>query len=488
MKGLLSFAVLLPLGGALVLAVVPRARAEILKALAVMVAVATLGLTVWIYVHPSWPDLAESIPWIHHAGIVIDWKVKVDGISAALMVLTALLTLISLACSWDSIQTRVKEYYLLLLALETGVLGVFAAYDLFLFYVFWEVTLIPMYFLIGAWGGPRRLYASMKFIVFTVAGSLFMLLAIIYVAWYCGSFDLERLTDRTSPIRGLDEIRDWLFLAFFFAFAIKVPIVPLHTWLPDAHVEAPTAGSVILAGVLLKMGAYGLIRIAVPLFPESTARFAGPVMVLAAVGIVYGALMALAQGDIKRLIAYSSLSHMGFVVLGIFARNVDSMQGAVMAMVNHGLSTGALFLLVGMIYDRTHRRGIDDFGGLAASMPRYSTLFLLTTLSSIGLPGLNGFVGEVLVLIGTFAVSPWIAAGAALGVIFGAVYMLRLYRLVFFGRVSNPLHARGPDLTTWELAYMAPLAFLMVALGVLPSLILDRTRGAVESIFKLMVL
>jgi NADH-quinone oxidoreductase subunit M len=488
MKGLLSVAVFLPLVAALALAFVPRSKTGLVKVLAGIAALAALVLTVGIYFHPRWTDLTETYAWIHHAEIEIDLKLKVDGISAAMMLLTALLTLISMACSWRSIETRAKEFFLLLLALETGMLGVFAAYDLFLFYVFWEITLIPMYFLIGAWGGPRRLYASIKFIVFTVAGSLFMLAAIIYVAWVGQSFDLERLADPASPLSGLAGVRDWLFLAFFFAFAVKVPIFPLHTWLPDAHVEAPTAGSVILAGVLLKMGTYGLIRIALPLFPESATKFAGPIMILAVIGIVYGALMALAQGDIKRLIAYSSVSHMGFVVLGIFAGNVDAMQGAVMAMVNHGLSTGALFLLVGMIYDRTHRRGIDDFGGLAGAMPRYSTLFLLTTLSSIGLPGLNGFIGEVLVLIGTFAVSPWIAAGAALGVILGAVYMLRLYRLVFFGRVSNPLHAEGPDLTAWEFAYMAPLALLMIALGIVPSLLLDRTRGAVEGIVRLLVM
>jgi len=484
MKGLLSLTVFLPLAAALAGAVVPRSREKYVKWAAAGVAAVVLGLSIWIYVHPSWNALTETYPWITDVDFQIQCKFKVDGISGAMLVLTALLTLISIACSWNSIRTHVKEFYILLLALETGMLGVFVAYDLFLFYVFWEVTLIPMYFIIGAWGGPRRMYASIKFIVFTVAGSLFMLAAIIYVAYEGRSFDLETLTAAGDGVKVPADVRDWLFLAFFFAFAIKVPLFPLHTWLPDAHVEAPTAGSVILAGILLKMGTYGLIRIALPLFPRSAETFAVPIMILAVIGIVYGALMALAQGDIKRLIAYSSVSHLGFIVLGIFAGNVDAMQGAIMGMVNHGLSTGALFLLVGVIYDRTHKRGVDDFGGLAATMPRYATVFLITTLSSIGLPGLNGFIGEVLVLIGTFAAQPWIAAAAALGVIFGAVYMLRLYRAVFFGRVSNPANAEGPDLTFREMAYLVPLIILMVALGVVPGLLLSKTRDAAGGIMR----
>ena len=484
MKGLLSLTVFLPLAAVLLLAFVPRSRENLVKGAVAIVAAVVLALTIWIYVHPSWASLTEAHSWISDADFEIQCKFKVDGISAAMLLLTALLTLVSIACSWNSIRTHVKEFYLLLLALETGMLGVFAAYDLFLFYVFWEVTLIPMYFIIGAWGGPRRMYASIKFIVFTVAGSLFMLAAIIIVAHEGRSFDLETLTAPGNPIHKLGDIRDWLFLAFFFAFAIKVPLFPLHTWLPDAHVEAPTAGSVILAGILLKMGTYGLIRFALPLFPGSAKTFAVPIMILAVIGIIYGALMALAQGDIKRLIAYSSVSHLGFIVLGIFAGNADAMQGAVMGMVNHGLSTGALFLLVGAIYDRTHRRGVDDFGGLAATMPRYATVFLITTLSSVGLPGLNGFIGEVLVLIGTFSMQPWIAAVAALGVIFGAVYMLRLYRGMFFGRVSNPANSEGPDLTPGELVYLAPLVVLMIALGVVPGLLLSKTREAADGIMR----
>jgi NADH-quinone oxidoreductase subunit M len=339
--------------------------------------------------------------------------------------------------------------------------------------------LIPMLLLIGVWGGPRRVYASIKFFIYTLAGSLLMLVAILACYLQAGSFDIGELTARlpeTAP--GLQNL---LFAAFAIAFAIKVPLFPFHTWLPDAHVEAPTAGSVVLAAVLLKMGAYGFLRFAIPFFPAASVAFAPLMMALAVISVVFGALMCMAQSDIKKLIAYSSVSHLGFVVLGLFSFTEAGAQGAVLQMVNHGLSTGALFLLVGVIYDRTHKRGVDDFGGLATPMPVYATVFLIVTLSSIGLPGLNGFVGEFLVLKGAFDYSRTAAALAALGVILGAVYMLRLYRDVFWGTVRSPDHEKLPDLAGAERAALAPLIVLIFVLGVYPDLVLRRTAPAVES-------
>lgn len=469
----LPILVFLPAGAALGLAALPRVKACTIRAAAAAIAGITTLLSGHLFFHvkPQGLSYVWAVPWIPVQGFHIQLKFALDGTSAAMLVLSSLLSLLSMACSWKSITTHVKEFYLLLLVLETGMLGVFCSFDLFLFYIFWEITLIPMYFLIGVWGGPRRGYAAIKFILFTAAGSLFMLAAIIMVAWTAGTFDLAAL--KPESLKELDStVRTCLFLAFFVAFAIKVPLFPLHTWLPDAHVEAPTAGSVLLAGVLLKMGAYGLVRLAVPLFPEASAKFAAPIMLLAVAGVVYGALMALVQGDIKRLIAYSSVSHLGLVVLGIFAFQPDASRGAVLEMVNHGLSTGALFMLVGMIYDRTHRRGIDDFGGLAAVMPRYAAVFLVVTLSSIGVPGLNGFVGEVLILMGTFQEHPWFAAGAALGVIFGAVYMLRLYRFVFFGELRSKANALIPDMTRTDLVTVAPILALIFLIGLVPNVIL----------------
>ena len=425
-------------------------------------------------------QFAESASWISAGGLDIRYALGMDGIALSMVALTALLTPPVILASWRSVGDRVRGFHASLLLLEAAMFGVFLARDLFLFYVFWEAMLIPMLLIIGVWGGPRRVAASVKFFLYTLAGSLLMLVAILAGYLHAGStFDIGRLATLLPTMEAGPQ--NLLFLAFAVAFAIKVPLFPFHTWLPDAHVEAPTAGSVILAGVLLKMGAYGFLRFAVPFFPGAAAAFAPLMMALAVISILFGALMCMAQSDIKKLIAYSSVSHLGFVVLGIFSFTEAGAQGAVLQMVNHGLSTGALFLLVGVVYDRTHRRGVDDFGGLAKVTPVYAAVFLIVTLSSIGLPGLNGFVGEFLVLKGAFDASRAAAAGAALGVILGAAYMLKLYRDVFWGPVTAPRNERLPDLTGLERAALAPLVALIFILGVAPDLVLRRTAPAVEA-------
>jgi len=359
-------------------------------------------------------------------------------------------------------------------------MGAFCALDIFLFYVFWEAMLIPMYLLIGIWGGPRRIYASVKFILYTIVGSVLMLAAILYCGMKERTFSVIELTGALSSAQTIvdPQTRNLLFLAFAVSFAIKVPLFPFHTWLPDAHVEAPTAGSVILAGVLLKMGAYGFLRFAIPFFPDAAVHFTPHIIALAVIGIVYGSLMAMAQSDIKKLVAYSSVAHLGFCMLGIFSGSVEGVQGGVLQMVNHGLSTGALFLLVGVIYEKTHRRGVDDFGGMAKVMPRYALLFMVVTLSSIGLPGLNGFVGEFLVLFGSFKLHPVATGFASLGVVLGAVYMLKLYRDVFFGPVTRPEREKVTDVGSGELLYLTPVILLIILLGIVPNLVLGKTHRA----------
>ncbi|MEK6563255.1 MAG: NADH-quinone oxidoreductase subunit M, partial [Candidatus Binatota bacterium] len=365
-------------------------------------------------------------------------------------------------------------------------LGAFVALDLFLFYVFWEVMLVPMYFLIGVWGGPRRIYAALKFVLFTMAGSLLMLVAIIYLATRNSqvtqvlTFDLLKIYNLQLPY----EEQIWLFLAFALSFAIKVPLFPFHTWLPDAHVEAPTAGSVILAGVLLKLGTYGFLRFAIPLFPEAALAAAPFIIALAVIGIVYGAMVAMMQADLKKLVAYSSVSHLGFVMLGLFAFNLQGIQGAIYQMLNHGLSTGALFLIVGMIYERRHTRMIDDFGGLWKQMPIFSAFFLVVTLSSIGLPGLNGFVGEFLILLGSFQASPFWTAGAASGVVLGAIYMLWMFRRVMFGPLSRPENQSLKDMETREIVMLVPIIALIFFMGIYPQPFLSRMKPAVELIVR----
>jgi NADH-quinone oxidoreductase subunit M len=429
-------------------------------------------------------QLEESFPWIRAVGYTVRHHLGIDGISLFLVLLTTFLTPLAVLASWQAITRRIKPYMACMLLLETGMLGVFCALDLVLFYVFWEVMLIPMYFLIGVWGGENRVYAAIKFVLYTMVGSLLMLVAILYLFFANGgtSFDLPELARNlmSGPLHLTRPQEMWLFLAFFLAFAIKVPLFPLHTWLPDAHVEAPTAGSVILAGVLLKMGTYGLLRFCLPLFPAAAVQAAPYLCILALIGIVYGALVAMVQPDVKKLVAYSSVSHMGLVVLGIFVFTTQGLQGATLQMLNHGLSTGALFLLVGMIYDRRHTRQISDFGGLAHRSPALAAFFLFVTLSSIGLPGLNGFVGEVLILIGAFLKNPAYAAIAATGMILGAVYMLWMYQRVFLGKLTHADNQHMTDLGFREKALIVPILLLMVWIGVYSAPFIQRMDASLE--------
>jgi NADH-quinone oxidoreductase subunit M len=407
--------------------------------------------------------------------------VGIDGISLFLFLLTSFLTVISILASW-TIKERIKEYMIAMLVLETGMLGVFISLDLFLFFVFWELMLIPMYLLIGVWGGPRRIYAAVKFFIYTMAGSVLMLVAIIaiyfinYRATGEYTFDLVKIYELDIPMGA----QFWLFLAFFFSFAIKVPMFPFHTWLPDAHVEAPTAGSVILAGVLLKMGTYGFVRFSLPLFPYASHQFVPIIAWLAIVGIIYGALVAMVQEDLKKLVAYSSVSHLGFVMLGIFVFNLQGMEGGILMMVNHGLSTGALFLLVGMLYERRHSRMIADFGGLTKVMPIFAVFFMIMTLSSVGLPGMNGFVGEFLVLVGTFKSNILYATLATTGVILAVCYMLWMFKRVMFNKLTNPENQKLKDLNKREWAILLPIAILVFWIGIYPKPLISRMDASVN--------
>jgi NADH-quinone oxidoreductase subunit M len=425
-------------------------------------------------------QFVERHAWIPAFGI--EYFIGVDGISLLLLVLTGFLTPLALLGSWESVHKKTRAFCIFVLLLESAMMGVFVSLDLFLFYIFWDAMLVPMYFLIGIWGYDRRIYASIKFILYTMSASVLMLLAILGLAYLhytttgAYSFDLEKLYD--MPIGR--EAEFWFFLAFALAFAIKVPLFPFHTWLPDAHVEAPTAGSVILAGVMLKMGTYGLVRFAFPLFPNAAAFFAFPIGVLAVIGIIYGALVAMVQPDMKKLVAYSSVSHLGFVVLGIAAMNTQGVSGAVYQMLNHGVSTGGLFLIVGMLSDRRHTRLISEYGGLKKVTPRLVAAFLIITLSSIGLPGLNGFVGEFLILLGAFRWDPRLAAFAATGVILSAAYMLWMFQRVNYGPVTNDKNAHLPDLQPREWAVIVPIIAVAILMGVLPNLFLRPIEPSVE--------
>ena len=484
---LLTLSWVLPLAGALLLLFIGNAdgrRNGLIRwtALAISLVAFAVTLAIWASFDSGSADfqLVERHAWIPAFGI--DYFVGVDGISLLLIVLTGFLTPIALLSSWEGIEKKVKEFSIFILALEAAMIGVFISLDLFLFYVFWDAMLIPMYFLIGVWGYDQRIYAAIKFMLYTMAGSVLMLVAIIGLAYMhmqanaTYSFDLLRLYQLNIPA----STQMWFFLAFALAFAIKVPLFPFHTWLPDAHVQAPTAGSVILAGVLLKMGTYGLVRFAFPLFPVAAAYFAPWIALLAVIGIIYGALVAMVQPDMKKLVAYSSVSHLGFVVLGICAMNMQGLQGAIYQMLAHGVSTGGLFLVVGMLSDRRHTRLIREFGGLKNVMPRLTAALFIITLASIGLPGLNGFIGEFLIMLGTFRWDYRYVVGAGLGVILSAVYMLWMFQRVFFGPVTNAHNAEQPDLRPREWAAVVPLCAMAIFMGVLPAMFLKPMAPAVE--------
>ena len=487
-NSLLNYLLFTPLAGALLIMFFPAGKKNLIRYAGLAVSLAAFVVSLFVYAGfnnavYSFSSFQFEFKYQWIEGLNISYFVGIDGLSLILILLTTFLTPLTLLSTWSSIQNKVKEFTFFMLVLEMGMIGVFVSLDLFLFYIFWEAMLIPMYFIIGIWGGERRIYASIKFFIYTMFGSLLMLVAIIWLAVNASATTGYFTTNlielySVAPTLGIN-IQVYLFLAFAFSFAIKVPLFPLHTWLPDAHVEAPTAGSVILAGVLLKMGTYGLVRFCLPLFPQASVQYAGWIALLAVIGVIYGALVAMVQKDMKKLVAYSSVSHLGFVVLGIFAFTQESMQGAIIQMINHGLSTGALFLMVGFVYERTHTREIARYGGIARIVPVYSTFMMIVTLSSIGLPGLNGFIGEFLILIGSFkspVLSNWMfTIFAASGVIFAAVYMLWMYQRVFFGPVKDEKLEKLTDMTGTEMFIVASLIVFIVWIGVYPSSFLGLT-------------
>lgn len=493
----LNLVTFFPLVGVLVLFFIKPEKKVVVRWVSLLTSLVTFGLSLWLLnmFNAADPELQMVInaPWIQVAGWNISYYMGVDGLSILLILLTTFLTPIALLSTWSAVEEREKDFNIFFLMLEVGMLGVFMAQDLFLFYIFWEFTLVPMYFLIGIWGGPQRIYAAIKFFLYTMAGSLLMLLAILWLGINQGTFSVPDLI----AMGGIPaNVQTWLFLAFAVAFAIKVPMWPLHSWLPDAHVQAPTAGSVILAGVLLKMGTYGFVRFNLPLFPKAAIQFAPMMAGLAVVGIIYGAIVSYYQKDIKKLVAYSSISHLGFVMLGIFALNSQGIQGGILQMINHGISTGALFLLVGMVYEQTHTRDFDVYGGLWKVMPVYGTIMLVVSLSSMGLPGLNGFVGEFTILLGAFGSeaigSPWYAGLSAIGVILAAIYMLYMYQKIFLGpegsiveKVKEHGHALR-DLSVRELITIVPLLIFIFWIGLYPKPFFELMAPAVENLVEIL--
>jgi NADH-quinone oxidoreductase subunit M len=491
---LLSVITFLPLAGAVA---VFLSGARLARWVALTTTMVTFVCCAPLYVYfdkgSSMLQFVETQEWIPTWNVV--YSLGIDGISLPFILLSALLSVLCVTASWTAVQTRTREFYAALLVAETAMIGLFAAANLFLFYVFWELMIVPMFLLIGVWGSSRRIYAAMKFLLFTLAGSVLMLVGLIALLFASGTLDFRALANtRLDPA-----LQSWLFVAFLAAFAVKVPMFPVHTWLPDAHTEAPTAGSVILAGILLKMGAYGFLRISLPILPDAIQLFYRPMLVLSVAAIVYGAYVTLAQTDIKRLIAYSSVSHMGFVTLGIFTLNRSGLEGAILQMINHGIVTGALFLCVGMIYERTHTREIVDYGGLAKVAPVYSTFLALFCLAASGFPGLNSFVGEFLIIGGAFTVRPWLGVMAIWGVALGTTYVLWLYYRVAFGDVklagSSDRHdaaavrprgegrrLRSLDLNLREFATLAPLAVLAVVIGLYPELVLSLLRASIDNL------
>ncbi len=482
---LLSFITFFPLLGALILVLINRDKVELLRTTALVITLIefllSLPLVMFFQSDTASMQFVEQAPWIESMGIT--YCMGIDGISLWIIMLTTLLTPICVLGSWSYITKWVKHYMICMLVLETSMLGALMALDLVLFYVFWELMLIPMYLLIGVWGGPRKIYAAVKFFLFTAAGSVFMLVAILFLYFYnyringVYTFNLLELYHLNIPVG----IQFWLCTAFFLSFAIKVPMVPLHTWLPDAHVEAPTAGSVILAGVLLKMGTYGFLRFAMPLFPYATHQYIPVIAVLSVIGIVYGAMVAMVQPDMKKLVAYSSVSHLGYVMLGLFALNSEGIEGGIYQMLNHGVSTGALFLIVGMLYERRHTRMIADFGGISKVMPVFATFFMIITLSSIAVPGTNGFVGEFMILVGAFRSYPAFAVIAVTGAVLSAMYMLWMYQRVMFCRLDKPENEKLKDLSTREICTLLPLAVLVFVMGFFPGLFLGKMEATVTN-------
>jgi len=490
MNWILTIVAFLPLLGVLAILLTnppKRGSENLVKGIAVVTSAITFLGTLLILMRfdPGTPglQLIDRFDWIPSWGI--QYFLGVDGLSILMILLTSFISMLAIASSWNAIKMQVKQFYIFCLLLEMGMLGVFLAQDLFLFYIFWEFTLVPMYFLIGIWGGARRVYASIKFFLYTMAASLLMLLAILYMGINAGTFSLPDLIAGRAAFAGAQNL---LFLGFFLAFAVKVPIFPFHSWLPDAHTEAPTAGSIILAGVLLKMGTYGLIRFNLPLFPEAAYRYAPYIAVLAIIGIIYGAIVSFAQKDVKKLVAYSSISHLGFVTLGIFSLNAAGIQGAILQGVNHGLSTGALFFLVGVLYEQTHTRDMAAYGGVWKIMPVFSVLSLIVVLSSMGLPGLNGFVGEFTILLGSMgaeslAPRPWIfTAFATTGVILAAVYLLWMFQRVFMGPAETKEVKGLRDMNRGELAIMLSFLLFIFWIGITPSLYFHLMDSSVSAL------
>lgn len=488
----LNLVIFFPLLGVLALLLMPSEKKNLLRWTALLASLLTFGISIWVLslFKASNPELQLrlDLPWIQVAGWNINYAIGVDGLSILLVLLTAFLSPISILSTWTAVEDRVKDFMIFFLLLEVGMMGVFLAQDLFLFYIFWEFTLVPMYFLIGIWGGPQRIYAAVKFFLYTMAGSILMLVAVLWLGINQGTFSVPQLIMMSGSIPA--HIQMWLFLAFAAAFAIKVPMWPLHSWLPDAHVQAPTAGSVILAGVLLKMGTYGFLRFNLPLFPQAALKAAPWMALLAVIGIIYGALVSYSQKDVKKLVAYSSVSHLGFVMLGLFSLNQMGIEGGILQMINHGLSTGALFLLVGMIYERRHTREMDAFGGLWKVMPVYGALMLIVSLSSMGLPGLNGFVGEFTILLGAFGStaigSPWFAGVAALGVILAAIYILYMFQKMFLGPLDKEENMKLKDLNWREIATLVPLLVFIFWIGLYPKPFFDLMAPAVENLVKIL--
>jgi len=492
---LLSLMTFFPLVGMLIVLFLPREADKLIKTVTLIVTIIVFFISLPlafddVFLTSSAMHYTEFASWISVGQYFqMNYSVGVDGISLWLVMLTTFIMPIAILSTWNAIEKNTKGFMALALLLETGMLGAFISLDLFLFYVFWELMLVPMYFMIGIWGGKNRIYAAVKFFIFTAVGSLLMLVALIYVYYFAvkagvpfeNGFSIIQFYQMDIP----GNLQTWLFAAFAFSFAIKVPMFPVHTWLPDAHTEAPTAGSVILAAILLKMGTYGYVRFAIPLFPEATMQFTPFLALLAVIGIIYGALVAMMQDDVKRLVAYSSVSHLGFVMLGIFALNLQGISGGILQMISHGVSTGALFLIVGFLYERRHTRLIADFGGLSKVMPVFATVFMIVTLSSVGLPGTNGFVGEFLVLIGAFEGGLRVfAVVATFGVILAAVYMLWMFQRVMMGKVTNPKNENLKDLSGRELAIMLPLILFIFWIGVYPNTFLAKMNPSVENLVK----